>query len=414
MAQATVTPQDQQAEYCTLLSGHTIPAVGLGTWKSGSKAGESVFTAIVEAGYRHIDTAAELGRGSRLPCQQELRGRNSLLLLSYGPKLVDGQFLVGPEGEGEENGLESFKVFSPRQPHQEAVLVSDLIDADRRCWDIAKVRRSFLPHEAEVVLGIPVSSRLPEDSFIWAWTNHGTFTVKSAYVVAQKWLKERNSRPAIGGSSDSSKMRSIWKLLLHINNANVRGCDSIAWQIHWPFHLKDGASKPPKPGDTLDFDMEGVWREMGKLVKENLVKDIGVCNFSLKKLNKLLGIAQTNTMPSVCQMEKHPGWRNDKMLEACKKNGIHGTAYSPLGSSEGGRDLIHDQTVERIAKKLNKSPGQVLVRWAIQRGTSVIPESSNPDRIKEYIKVFGWKIPEQDFQALCSISNQRRVLDGED
>lgn len=82
----------------------------------------------------------------------------------------------------------------------------------------------------------------------------------------------------------------------------MRGCDSIAWQIHWPFHLKDGASKPPKPGDILDFDMEGVWREMGKLVKENLVKDIGVCNFSLKKLNKLLGIAQTNTMPSVVQV----------------------------------------------------------------------------------------------------------------
>lgn len=72
--------------------------------------------------------------------------------------------------------------------------------------------------------------------------------------------------------------------------------------IDWPFHLKDGASKPPKPGDILDFDMEGVWRETGKLVKENLVEDIGVCNFSLEKLNKLLGIAQTNTMPSVCQV----------------------------------------------------------------------------------------------------------------
>ena len=60
MAQATVTPQDQQAEYFSLLSGHTIPAVGLGTWKSGSKAGESVFTAIVEVlhayncSFRHV------------------------------------------------------------------------------------------------------------------------------------------------------------------------------------------------------------------------------------------------------------------------------------------------------------------------------------------------------------------------
>lgn len=81
-------------------------------------------------------------------------------------------------------------------------------------------------------------------------------------------------------------------------------------------------------------------------------------------------------------------------------------AYSPLGSQEGGRDLIHDQTVDRIAKKLNKTPGQILVKWGLQRGTSVIPKSLNPERIKENIKVFDWVIPEQDFQALNSITDQ--------
>lgn len=87
------------------------------------------------------------------------------------------------------------------------------------------------------------------------------------------------------------------------------------------------------------------------------------------------------------------------MIETCK-------GYSPLGSQEGGRDLIHDQTVDRIAKKLNKTPGQVLVKWGLQRGTSVIPKSLNPDRIKENIKVFDWVIPEQDFEALSSICDQ--------
>ena len=86
--------------------------------------------------------------------------------------------------------------------------------------DITKVRSTFLPHEAEVVLGIPVSFRLLEDSIIWAWTTSGKFTVKSAYVVAQKWLKERNPQPGIGGSSDSSKMRSIWKLIWQLNCPN--------------------------------------------------------------------------------------------------------------------------------------------------------------------------------------------------
>lgn len=81
-------------------------------------------------------------------------------------------------------------------------------------------------------------------------------------------------------------------------------------------------------------------------------------------------------------------------------------AYSPLGSQDNGRDLIHDPVVERVAKKLNKSPGQVLVRWAIQRGTSTIPKSNNHGRIKENIHVFEWEIPEQDFQALCTIPDQ--------
>mgnify|MGYP004709402153 CR=1 FL=1 len=81
-------------------------------------------------------------------------------------------------------------------------------------------------------------------------------------------------------------------------------------------------------------------------------------------------------------------------------------AYSPLGSQDHGRDLIHDPIVEKAARKLNKSPGQVLVRWAIQRGTSTIPKSTHLDRIKENIRVFEWEIPEEDFQALCRVPDQ--------
>lgn len=59
-----------------------------------------------------------------------------------------------------------------------------------------------------------------------------------------------------------------------------------------------------------------------------------------------------------------------------------------------------------MANKLNKTPGQVLIRWALQRGTSVIPKSSKDERIKENIQVFGWEIPEEDFQVLCSIKDE--------
>ena len=84
---------------------------------------------------------------------------------------------------------------------------------------------------------------------------------------------------------------------MQISNSNL---PAILLKIHWPFRLKDGASRPPKEGDVLDWDMEGVWREMENLVKDKLVRDIGICNFTVKKLNMLLGLARI--MPSVCQV----------------------------------------------------------------------------------------------------------------
>ncbi|CAL5351575.1 unnamed protein product [Camellia sinensis] len=283
MAQATITPQEEREEKFRLLSGHTIPAVGLGTWRSGSQATNSVFTAIVEAGYRHVDTASEYG------LQEEV-------------------------GDGIKAAI------------------------------------------------------------------HAGVERRDLFITSKLWCPELSLE----------RVR-----LALMNTLQELQLDPLA-----VWFLKDGASRPPKAGDVLDFDMEGVWREMEKLVKDQLVRDIGVCNFTTMKLNKLLGIAQT--MPSVCQMEMHPGWRNDKMLDFCKKNGIHVTSILTVGLAK--RWSRSHPTVERVAKKLNRTPGQVLVRWAIQRGTSVIPKLSHPDRIKENINVFSWEIPEQDY---------KRVLDGE-
>ncbi|PKI34135.1 aldose reductase [Punica granatum] len=302
MAQATFKPEDQKTQHFNLLSGHSIPAVGLGTWKSGSKADDAVSTAIIEAGYRHIDTAWQYG-------------------------------------------------------------VQEEVGVALRAVMQAGVKR------------------------------------KDLFITSKLWCTELSPDRVRTAFNNTLQELQLDYLDLYL--------------IHWPFHLQEGASRPPKPGEVLEFDMEGVWREMEKLVEENLIRDIGVCNFTLKKLTKLMDFAQI--MSSVCQMEMHPGWKNDKMLEACKNSGIHVTAYSPLGSQGGGgRDLIHDQTVERVAKKLNKTPGQVLVKWALQRGISVIPKSSNPERIRENIQVFGWELPKEDFEALCRIQNQKRVLDGEE
>lgn len=137
---------------------------------------------------------------------------------------------------------ESFKVISPHVEQQGGELVSTLIDVDRRSWDVAKVRSMFLPHEAEVILGIPISFRMPEDTITWAWTSHGKFIVKSAYMVAQKWFKEDLRRPDGGGSSENLGIKSIWKLTWRLNCPNKikhllwRACKNI---LPTKFRLKE-------------------------------------------------------------------------------------------------------------------------------------------------------------------------------
>lgn len=91
-------------------------------------------------------------------------------------------------------------------------------------------------------------------------------------------------------------------LFLSASNPSVDFFVILPQKIHWPFRLKEGSSRPPKAGEVMDFDMEGVWREMEKLVEDNLARDIGICNCTLRKLNHLLSFAQT--MPSVCQVSE--------------------------------------------------------------------------------------------------------------
>lgn len=102
---------------------------------------------------------------------------------------------------------ESFKVVSSQGLHTEVEMVSSLIDAERRDWNVAMVKNTFLPHEVEFILGIPISSRLSKDSLTWAWTPNGRFTMRSAYQVVQKFTKKSNQQMERGGS----RMVREWK-----------------------------------------------------------------------------------------------------------------------------------------------------------------------------------------------------------
>ena len=129
--------------------------------------------------------------------------------------------------------LDSFKVTGLVGAHSGLEKVSSLLDVDRWGWDVGKVKNTFLLHEVELFLSIPISARLLEDSLIWAWTPNGRFTIKSAHKVAQKVLKEEERRGEEGGNSDNTGMRGIWRIVWRLSCPNKikhllwRACKNI-------------------------------------------------------------------------------------------------------------------------------------------------------------------------------------------
>lgn len=180
--------------------------------------------------------------------------------------------------------------------------------------------------------------------------------------------------------------------------------------IHWPVAFKAGEENVPKDAEGKilfdETDFTETYAALEKLDKSK-VRAIGVSNFNVKKLEKLLKTA--NVVPAVNQVELHPYLPQTELLEFAKKHNIHITAYSPLGSTDS--PLLKDEKIIEIAKKYNKSPAQIILSWGVKRGTSVIPKSVTTHRIVDNIQIAD--LTEDDFNALNDILNgdSKRIVD---
>ena len=180
--------------------------------------------------------------------------------------------------------------------------------------------------------------------------------------------------------------------------------------VHWPVTGIEG--------ETLTPSMQETWEGMEEVLSKRLTKSIGVSNFSKKKLQDMKSYARE--FPVVNQVELHPLNRQDELLEYCKSEGVVLTAYSPLGSPQAAaklsssepKSLLTHPTIVDIATSCNKSAGQVLIRWGIQRETIVIPKSVTKSRIADNFDVFSWELSDTQMHALNSLEPQQRILDG--
>ncbi|MGI5451790.1 aldo/keto reductase [Streptomyces sp. CA-249302] len=158
--------------------------------------------------------------------------------------------------------------------------------------------------------------------------------------------------------------------------------------IHWPL---------PRVDRYVDS-----WRAMIKLREDGLVRSIGVSNFTVEHIERLE--KETGVLPSVNQIELHPLFPQEELREFHTAKGIVTESWSPLGRGSG---LLDDPVVISVAEAFGVTPGQVVLRWHTQLGAVPIPKSSDPERQRLNLDVFGFDLGPAQLRAVSDRAHRR-------
>ena len=191
--------------------------------------------------------------------------------------------------------------------------------------------------------------------------------------------------------------------------------------IHWPVAFSHEVFFPQSGEDYIslaDLPTISTWRAMEACVEKGLARYIGVCNFSIKKLDALK--QEAKIAPVMNQIELHPYLQQNTMLEYCRQNDILLTAYAPLGSGDRPQRLkksdepvlLQDPVIRRIAEKHGVQPGHILLAWALERGTIVIPKSVNPERLRQNLDASRVSLDAADMADIAALDKGYRFVDG--
>ena len=152
--------------------------------------------------------------------------------------------------------------------------------------------------------------------------------------------------------------------------------------IHWPV-----------PGCYLS-----TWKELEKIQQSGRALSIGVSNFEIRHLEELAKIS--NVVPAVNQIECHPLCYPKELIDYCQSRGIQIQAYSPLARGA----YLDNDVMCVLGTKYGRTPAQIGLRWAVQKGISVIPKSSHPDRIQSNSQIFDFTIEQEDMDILDTLN----------
>jgi diketogulonate reductase-like aldo/keto reductase len=159
--------------------------------------------------------------------------------------------------------------------------------------------------------------------------------------------------------------------------------------VHTPFAFQPGDEQDPRDASGAVIYDRGVtlletWGALERLVDEGRCKAIGLSDVGLEQVKEIVAAARIK--PAVVHVESHPYLPEWELLDYCRANGIVLQAFAPLGHSSEPK-LLDDPVITAIAGRVNKTPAQVLLAWAVQRGTALLTTSKTPSRIKENVDI---------------------------
>lgn len=167
-------------------------------------------------------------------------------------------------------------------------------------------------------------------------------------------------------------------------------CEYIdLYLVHWPIRGK----------------RKETWKALEKIYKEGIVKAIGVANYLIPFLRELADYA--SIVPAVNQVEFSPYLYLSDLLDYCRSNKIQIQAYSPLVRGKKMKDPL----LLQLARKYNKTPAQIILRWDLQLGVSPVPKSVSQPRLQENFELFDFNLSEEDMNAMAHLNENLRVVD---
>jgi diketogulonate reductase-like aldo/keto reductase len=177
--------------------------------------------------------------------------------------------------------------------------------------------------------------------------------------------------------------------------------------IHTPFAFQPGDEQDPRDGNGNVIYDKGVtlldtWRALEDLVAEGRCKAIGLSDVGLVQVQEIFEAGRIK--PAVVHVESHPYLPEWELLDYCKRHGIIFQAFAALGHSSEPK-VLEDPVITAIARRVNKTPAQVLLAWGIQRGTALLTTSKTPSRIKENFDVS--TLPEEAVREIREGIKQR-------